>query len=681
MDPSELKTLVDDLHGQGQEDSTGKFTLAQDKALEKLSKFQLTQPRYYVLNLVAVAVLGGAPEIEVESKAARMSFTFDGEPLPDEAFQNLPNQILNPTEIRLQELAVALNAAKSLDPRNLFLLSWDGEQGTRFDALTNQVESLQEPPEGISGPATRITVELGRREMALRYLTSERVERTALRRAELAPSLVRFNGANISREIGFSESLACLHLTPAEPSLRLRAPSQGFQMEATTQNGLEGVLTLEHPMNVKGLTLLCRGVSFEMAQEFSLPFVNAVVAAPGLSKNVSHSDIVRNSAYQELVADLNLRMDQLLLAWLASEEPVPAGFRNQIEWQLPGLRHRLWQREDSEGLKTLERWTLELKFLRDLENKRLFQEMLLEAKEDSGLAGRLRKTLVRAVISELESCRAAPAAQMVERLVEVGETLQAEWFYQARELGGLIRALSGQRVGRFLPETEIGKELVARLQQRFDECSRVEDPLFQGELALARADFEPAEQFLRSACEAEFTPTAAEALSDLLAFRREQRAEAFDWRRRAFEHRNQNPDFGGKAFYSDLLQVGKGAIGFKKWVRTRVHQGLAVTGTKKLRTVENDLDSADEFFGENARVAIARVKGVAVWAEAALGHGHEFLDAARSRAAHILRKNGFWAEADEPIVRGHLFKLAMERARELSSVDRPRTAQAQPASL
>ncbi len=73
---SELEQFLQEQVREGQTESSGVFTLAREKALEKLGAFQLPRPTAWVLKLVQAAVAGGASELVIRQTATDTEFYF-----------------------------------------------------------------------------------------------------------------------------------------------------------------------------------------------------------------------------------------------------------------------------------------------------------------------------------------------------------------------------------------------------------------------------------------------------------------------------------------------------------------------------------------------------------------------------------------------------------------------------
>lgn len=619
---------------RGRPDSSGSFTLARRKALEKLSQYQLAQPHLYVLNLVAAAVMSQATRIDIHLSAKFLVFEFDGTLFSGQQLAELPNQILNPTEPRLQELGVALNAAKCLGPEVLTVRS--GESA--WDELKEELGVLEIE---FSKTVVRFRSSLAPR--LRRTLVSELPERAALNRARHTRIPIYLNGQLLSRTLKPPSRLPAAYLQPQAPALGVEVPAGavvGSQVEALLWVG-------EGP----SLELVCRGVTFPVStQGLVYPFTSAVATSPDLVKNVSHSGVVENSAYRDLVTSINEGFDELLWRRLTSPDPVPVDLRERLVQCATLLISRV---ADPEPIRS---WVREMRLLEDLKSDSHWQS-LLEGTLDPIAVERVKKALASALTAEALSGRVAAAYLMATRLQELSQLGSYEWEATARHGRAVLRALMGRQGGGALEDLpEWTRAHLLRWRGEFSEAREFYRGkwFWLGETALAAGEFEQAERYLRRACEVDLTPAAAEALSDCLAFGpANNRVEAFAWRERALGMR----DFDSSAFYDDLLQVGGGRISWPAWVRARARKSVQLTSSSRFRTVEQDQNAACELFPHRAGVAIARVKQSVLWAEQKFGAGHPQLAAARSRAAHLLRRAGYWAEADEPVVRGHLLAV------------------------
>lgn len=73
---SELEKFLTDHIAEGRRDSSGKFTLSREKALEKLSAYQLPRPSAWVLKIVQGVVASGAKNLVIKQTATDTEFFF-----------------------------------------------------------------------------------------------------------------------------------------------------------------------------------------------------------------------------------------------------------------------------------------------------------------------------------------------------------------------------------------------------------------------------------------------------------------------------------------------------------------------------------------------------------------------------------------------------------------------------
>lgn len=111
----------------GTVDSEGRFTLAGDQALAKLSEYTVRRPEQWVLKMVQAAVVGGAERLEITQsrREIHIRFPLADAPTPEEVEQAVfsPETLTIPF---LHELAIGL---RSLLRRRTFVVSWPSTSG------------------------------------------------------------------------------------------------------------------------------------------------------------------------------------------------------------------------------------------------------------------------------------------------------------------------------------------------------------------------------------------------------------------------------------------------------------------------------------------------------------------------------------------------------------------------
>ncbi len=74
--PSELENFLKEQQAEGVLESQGKFTMAREKALEKLAAFQLPRDTAWILKIVQAAVRCGAPGLDIRQTSTDTEFRF-----------------------------------------------------------------------------------------------------------------------------------------------------------------------------------------------------------------------------------------------------------------------------------------------------------------------------------------------------------------------------------------------------------------------------------------------------------------------------------------------------------------------------------------------------------------------------------------------------------------------------
>jgi len=147
----QIQDLLSNMRAEGEVvTSAGDFTVHHSKAEEKLKKFQLSNPFFYVLKLVQSAVLSGATSVDIECQAHQVSLKHDGEPPYPAELKELLNHLFLARDERaprprsLQRLASAVNTAVAAHARELTIRCVDGNgsyeqswkaSGTKFREL------------------------------------------------------------------------------------------------------------------------------------------------------------------------------------------------------------------------------------------------------------------------------------------------------------------------------------------------------------------------------------------------------------------------------------------------------------------------------------------------------------------------------------------------------------------
>ncbi|MBA2664714.1 MAG: hypothetical protein H0U74_20675 [Bradymonadaceae bacterium] len=111
----------------------GQFQVDAERATDKLERFQLVDPHHYVLELVKAAHLLGAKVIEFVIDTDEMEVCFDGQSLGIEDLSELQSALFSERsdarQRAVRHIAIAVNAAKALGPREIVIESVGPEGG------------------------------------------------------------------------------------------------------------------------------------------------------------------------------------------------------------------------------------------------------------------------------------------------------------------------------------------------------------------------------------------------------------------------------------------------------------------------------------------------------------------------------------------------------------------------
>ncbi len=255
------------------------FTLAIDKAREKMEKFQLPDPRYYVLQIMQAIIASGASKVEVEHKADLTSYqmvmVFDGPGYTKAELERLYDFIFESgrdrARDRTREMALGIVSAQALHPQEIRLVTgsctWTRE-GQRAPRLT------EGGPQGsnifaVRGPGGGSEVQ---------------VLETHCHHCDVE---VRLNGKLVSSGKDLSGAVPW--------------PNYRF-----TRGDLHGALGLGYgELTQSSLFLLRYGVQFTRRWEPRVqPPVVLICEHPALRKNASQSDVVEDAFYLEFVEQL-----------------------------------------------------------------------------------------------------------------------------------------------------------------------------------------------------------------------------------------------------------------------------------------------------------------------------------------------------------------------------------------
>ncbi|MEZ4382280.1 MAG: hypothetical protein R3A79_13090 [Nannocystaceae bacterium] len=311
---SALDELVAELRADGDVDSQGRFTLDPAKAREKMRRFQLADPRRYVLELVQAARLRGATRIDFRIDADDMWMRFDGRPFRAEELESLYSSLFadgdDPDLQALRQLALGLNAAMGMAPKRAQIHSGDAAMELRVDG-EDRIAANRKPDDGTLihvKQAARLGLILDFFRNAFGRLGEERhiIERCAYAGIDItldgrpvSAAKRSLGGAVVELEFASGERRGIVGLRDSDAAAELRLVKDGVWISSE-------------------------------ALSDELPGMLFVVEDPRLRKDVSQAKIVHDASYEAVrrsCADLRWRLLEALYARFQASgaaEPGPA---------------------------------------------------------------------------------------------------------------------------------------------------------------------------------------------------------------------------------------------------------------------------------------------------------------------------------------------------------------------
>lgn len=377
---------------------SGTFSISLEKAEEKLGRFQLPDPYLYVSHLVVCAVLGGAEKFNLERSVNSVKVEFDGELLTKEELESIFAHLFAGSKSkRLEELAIALRGAEQTSPTSMTLTSGDVVWVKNGDATTIKVDERG----GVN--RTQLTLEYSSLMDRVRGFFSDpkRPEIEVLKRFCIRAPLILKADHELLTDNRFSPQNAFAwkqwssSLNPAE--IPLPQHSQGFTQVTSHDRRFSAVLALLNPIyaKVQGLTIVLNGVSFQRPNKvLSCPFACGVVYVEHLPKNASHTDLVEQDQYQQLLQELEELIEELWRDLAASGIPVPTGSEQSVIGYLK-------QRYESETVpKAISLYTLRLESSLKFHDLDTCEKLLVEAESVEGTKNQQQGRNIRREISQ-----------------------------------------------------------------------------------------------------------------------------------------------------------------------------------------------------------------------------------------------------------------------------------------
>jgi hypothetical protein len=279
----------------------GAFTLATEKALAKLEKFQLPDPTHFILQWIQALIASGAQQIDISygTTSLRGQFNllinFDGpgytrfevDALYDHVFRSGRDRSVD----RLRELALGWLSACSLQVDKMILDS-NGRRRVR----ERSGRSVQETTSSSPTPDTETEQPEQAAPIHQLFISGKGdypFESILSRRCCEVPASIYFNKSLITGSSGPSG---------------VPWPNRSFRCGPT-----QGVMGATYGGSAtSNVSFLRYGVEFVARPEASLqPPVIIRVSDPTLSKNVSQTDVVRDDAYEDFLGRIRTEMKSM----------------------------------------------------------------------------------------------------------------------------------------------------------------------------------------------------------------------------------------------------------------------------------------------------------------------------------------------------------------------------------
>lgn len=253
----------------------GHFTLAVEKAQEKLKKFQLPDPRYYITQLIQALLANQAVRIGVLIDGLGLKIEFDGPGYTREELERISDAVFesgkNRRRDRIRELALGLLSVQALNPREVSISS----QGTRWERTP--------------GRGKVVDADHGHNEIVIQHRRSDTQEQLTLRQTCQSCQADIYVNETIVSSRASSRNTGCPW------------PNYAFQGD-----GFRGAFGIAYgEITATHLTLTRYGVVFSKRPEARiLPSLIVEMEHDRLRKNASQSDVVEDENYSAMLAEL-----------------------------------------------------------------------------------------------------------------------------------------------------------------------------------------------------------------------------------------------------------------------------------------------------------------------------------------------------------------------------------------
>ncbi|EDM81629.1 hypothetical protein PPSIR1_21969 [Plesiocystis pacifica SIR-1] len=273
------------------------FKLARRRAIEKMRRFALADPYFYILEIIQAAVAGGAESIDITCDDGDVTVSWIGGVLTQDELSQLFDFLFASKErvdiAHVRSLALGVNALMLFEPELVVIESGDGSEGGTARMVVRQSADQ---------------VDVGR---AQGKLAGTYVRATKLNRAKVAKATGRSGNAEGNLEFRVAEQRCIAAPVPLVfngQSLfgwsKQRVPNLfGYKKVRSFDEGdLYGTLGLNPMGGVPSFQLLTHGVWIQSYQHELVPkkAFGGVICFDRLHKTVDHAGFVRDERFEEL---------------------------------------------------------------------------------------------------------------------------------------------------------------------------------------------------------------------------------------------------------------------------------------------------------------------------------------------------------------------------------------------
>jgi hypothetical protein len=283
--------------GEAQFSERKQFKLARRRAIEKLRRFALADPYFYILEIIQAAIAGGADFVDISCAEGEVLISWTGGVLREDELAQLFDFLFASKErldlAHVRSLALGVNALLLFEPDQVVIESGDGKPGNTARMVVR---------------AGAESVEVGR---AAGSLEGTYVRASKLNRKKVAAETGRQGGDDGGLEYATVETRCLTAPVPlvfnGQPLFgwsRQRLPSLfGFEKACSFDEGdLYGSIGVRPHSGLPSFQLLTHGVWVQSYQYELLAGhkIGGIVCFDRLHKTVDHSGFVRDDRFEEM---------------------------------------------------------------------------------------------------------------------------------------------------------------------------------------------------------------------------------------------------------------------------------------------------------------------------------------------------------------------------------------------